>query len=110
MQSNFQTMIATVLAVVFLVAASTTAAADSSSAETQVVNINTATSAELSLLPGVGASKAEAIIKYRNNRPFKKVEDIMRVRGIGRKSFVKMRPHLTVEGPTTAKAKIRVGS
>ena len=105
MNGKTNTMIATVLAAAFLALAGTAAAETATDA---VVNINTATSAELSFLPGVGASKAEAIIKYRNNRPFKKVEDIMRVRGIGRKSFVKMRPHLTVNGPTTARKKIRV--
>jgi competence protein ComEA len=72
-----------------------------------VVNINTATAAELSLLPGVGPSKARAIIKYRGKHQFKKIEEILRVKGIGRKSFKAMRPYLTVNGPTTAKKKIK---
>jgi competence protein ComEA len=74
----------------------------------QVVNLNTATAKELSYLPGVGQSKAEAIIKYRSNRQFKKVEDLMRVKGIGRKTFKKIRAYLTVDGPTTAKGKIKL--
>jgi competence protein ComEA len=72
-----------------------------------VVNINTATAAELALLPGVGPSKAEAIVKYRAASPFKQVDQIMRVKGIGKKSFQSMKPYLTVEGPTTLKAKVK---
>lgn len=85
-------------------------AADSegSAAAGAVVNINTATAAELSLLPGVGPSKAEAIVKYRAANPFKQVDQIMRVKGIGKKSFQSMKPYLTVEGPTTLKAKVKL--
>ncbi len=78
------------------------------SASSSVVNLNTATAAELSYLPGIGESKARAIIEHRSNRQFKKVEDLMRVKGIGRKTFKKIRPHLTVSGPTTAKGKIKL--
>src|SRR4051812_34788455 len=49
-----------------------------------VVNIQTATAEQLQLLPGIGPSKAEAIIAYRTAHPFARVEDILRVRGIGR--------------------------
>jgi competence protein ComEA len=83
------------------------AAAETNSAST-VVNLNTATATELSYLPGVGQSKAEAIIDYRSNRQFKKVEDLMRVKGIGRKTFKKIRSFLAVQGPTTAKGKLKV--
>lgn len=90
-----------------VLAAAASAAAGESEKSGAVVNINTATAAELSLLPGVGPSKAQAIIKYRGKHQFKKVEDILRVKGIGRKSFKAMRPYLAVEGPTTAKKKIK---
>ncbi len=88
--------------------AALSANAAESSVKEQVVNINTATAAELSFLPGIGKSKADAIIKYRSNRQFKKVEDLLRVKGIGRKTFKKMRSHLTVKGDTTAKKKIKI--
>lgn len=98
-------VVASAILAAFLAAAASAAAGESEGSGA-VVNINTATATELSLLPGVGPSKAQAIIKYRGSHKFRKVEDILRVKGIGRKSFKAMRPYLTVEGPTTAKKKI----
>jgi len=70
-----------------------------------VVNINTAGETELGLLPGIGPSKAAAIITYRQRgRRFRRVEDLLRVRGIGRATFRRLRPMLTVDGPTTLAA------
>ena len=64
-----------------------------------VVNLNTASSAELETLPGVGAKMAARIIEYRQKKgPFKKVEELMNVQGIGEKNFLKLKPQLTV-GP-----------
>ena len=68
---------------------------------TGVVNLNTASAKELEALPGVGAKSAQAIIAYRAKAPFKRVDDLVRVKGIGKKKLEKMRPHLTVQGPTT---------
>jgi len=62
-----------------------------------VVNLNTASAADLENLPGVGAKMAERIVEYRQkNGPFKKVEDLMNVRGVGEKSFLKLKPLITV--------------
>jgi competence protein ComEA len=62
-----------------------------------MVNLNTATSAELETLPGVGAKMAARIIEYRQKKgPFKKVEELMNVQGIGEKNFLKLKPQLTV--------------
>ena len=62
-----------------------------------VVNLNTATVAELDRLPGIGAKVAARIVEYRTkNGPFKKTEELMNVQGIGEKSFLKIRPQLTV--------------
>lgn len=63
---------------------------------TAPVNINTAAKSALMQLPGVGEKTAETIIAYRTHLPFRKVEDIMNVKGIGDKKFEKMRPYITV--------------
>src|SRR5207253_4058094 len=77
------------------------AAAAASAAKTApTVNLNTATESELEELPGVGPSKAAAIVAFRKQRGgFRKVEDLMKVKGIGRKTFMKLRPYLAVSGP-----------
>lgn len=61
------------------------------------ININTASVAELEGLPGIGAAKAEAIVKYREeNGKFQKVEDIVLVKGIGEKLFEKISGEIEV--------------
>ena len=69
-----------------------------------VVNLNTAPAAVLALLPGVGPAKAEAIVGYRSRRPFRTVDELVRIKGIGRKMVRRLRPHLAIAGPTTAAA------
>ena len=64
------------------------------------INLNTATAAQLESLPGIGKSTAERILEYRQkNGNFKKIEDLMNVRGIGEKSFLKMKGLITVTAP-----------
>jgi competence protein ComEA len=64
---------------------------------TGVVNLNTATSAELQALPGIGPATATRILEYRQkNGPFKKIEEVMNVQGIGEKIFLRLRPQLSV--------------
>ena len=61
------------------------------------LNLNTATVAQLEALPGIGKSTAERIIEYRQKSGgFKKVEELMNVKGIGEKSFLKLKPLITV--------------
>ena len=61
------------------------------------VDINTATKAELVMLPGVGDSTADAIIMYREqNGPFKSVDDLDNVKGIGDKKLEKLAGQVTV--------------
>lgn len=67
-----------------------------------VVNLNTASEEELMRLPGVGPSKAKAILELRTQlKGFKKLEDLLRVKGIGRKTFKKLLPMLKLDGATT---------
>ncbi|PYR62989.1 MAG: hypothetical protein DMF91_04925 [Acidobacteria bacterium] len=69
---------------------------------TAVVNLNTASAAQLEALPGIGAKTAARIVEYRQkNGPFKKIEELMNVRGVGEKNFLKLKAQITV---TTAKA------
>ena len=64
------------------------------------VNLNTATQAQLESLPGIGAAAAKRIIEYREkNNGFKKVEELMNVKGIGEKSFLKLKPMVVVSAP-----------
>ncbi len=69
-------------------------------APTDIINLNTATAAQIGTLPGIGAKTADLIVQYRQkNGPFKKVEEIMNVKGVGEKSFLKLKSRLTVTVP-----------
>ncbi len=69
---------------------------------TAIVNINTASASDLEALPGIGAKTAARIVEYRQkNGPFKKVEELMNVRGVGEKNFLKLKPQITVAGTKT---------
>jgi competence protein ComEA len=66
---------------------------------TGIVNLNTASAAEFEALPAIGPKTAARIIEYRQkNGAFKKVEELMNVRGIGEKNFLKLKTQLTVGG------------
>ena len=68
-----------------------------SAAAPTVVNLNTATATQIATLPGVGEKAAQRIIEYREkNGGFKKIEELMNVKGIGEKSFLKLKPLITV--------------
>lgn len=61
------------------------------------ININTASVQELTTLPRIGPKKAAAIVEYRNkNGKFQRIEDIMKVKGIGEKTFLKLKDLITV--------------
>jgi len=66
------------------------------------LNLNAATVAQLEALPGIGRATAERIVEYRQkNGSFKKAEDLMNVRGIGEKNFLKLKPLVTVAAART---------
>ena len=72
----------------------------SSGAAWGVVNLHTATKEELVALQGIGPAKAQAILDYRAaHGPFKSVEQLKDVKGIGAKNFEKLKPELSVAGP-----------
>lgn len=69
-----------------------------------VVNVNTATVEELQLLPGIGETRARAIVATREERgSFKSVEELVAVKGIGQASLMRLRPFARVDGKTTAR-------
>jgi len=78
-----------------------------SGAALAAINLNTATKDELVALPGIGPAKAQAILDYRSaHGPFKAVEEVKDVKGIGAKRFEKIKGELTVAG-ASAKAAAR---
>ena len=60
------------------------------------VNLNTATKEELLTIPNIGESKAKLIIEYRNKTPFRQIEDIMNIKGIGSGIFEKIKAYITI--------------
>ena len=70
------------------------------------IDPNTASAEELSVLPGLGPSKAQAIVDFRQTHPepaFRSPEDLGRVRGIGPSIIATLRPYLYFEGAPTSR-------
>lgn len=71
----------------------------------QPVNINTASSAQLQMVPGIGPSTANRILQMRKSYgTFKSVNDLLAIRGIGEKRLDKMRKYITVSRPAAGNA------
>jgi competence protein ComEA len=86
-------------------AAKTSAAARVRATPGAPVNLNAASLAQLQTLPGVGPSTAQRILDYRQkNGAFKKIEELMNVKGMGEKSFLKLKPLVTVGADKNAGA------
>ncbi len=104
LRSPRSSILAWIAALGLVVAASVAEAAESSPGLTGVVNVNTATLEELQLLPGVGEARARSIVAARKQRGgFKRVDDLLEVKGIGEAGLNRLRPHVTVQGRTTAR-------
>ena len=72
-------------------------------AEKAPLNLNAATIEQLETLPGIGRKVAERILEYRTKSGgFKKIEELMNVKGIGEKSFLKIKPLVSVAKPDKA--------
>ena len=68
------------------------------------INLNTATLDQLATLPGVGQKTAERILEYRTkNGGFKKIEELMNIKGIGEKNFLKLKPLVSAPPKTDNK-------
>jgi competence protein ComEA len=70
----------------------------------RIINLNEATEADLRELPQIGAGRAAAILKERQKGPFRSVDDLRRVKGIGPGIINQLRPYATVGGASVAKA------
>lgn len=83
------------------IAQSTAQPAPAQTVAKPVINLNTATVDQLETLPGIGRKTAERILEYRTkNGGFKRIEDLMNVKGIGEKSFLKLKPLIAVPQKT----------
>jgi competence protein ComEA len=104
-----RTLIVPVLGLSLSGLGATNAAAKAQPAEEtkKVVNINTATAAELARLPRVGEKLAQRIVDHRQQKgTFRRAEDLMEVKGVGEKMFQTLKPYLAVSGPTTLAEKV----
>lgn len=94
--------------VILICAAAALAVAEEERSTAGVVNINTATSEQLQLLPRVGPALAGRVIEFREaNGPFQTVEEIVAVRGIGENSLEMLEPFLVTSGATTLADKVK---
>jgi competence protein ComEA len=97
-----RTLLRAALAAALLVVPVTAAVAQNdkpapAAAAKAAVNLNTATIDQLEELPGVGRATAQRILEYRQKSGgFKKIEELMNVKGIGEKSFLKLKPLIVV--------------
>jgi len=74
------------------------------------VNLNTATSAELQQVPGIGPATADKILQMRKSYgPFKSVDDLLAIRGLGPKRLEKMRKYLVAGKPNSKNASPAAG-
>ncbi len=74
---------------------------------TGVLNLNTATEAQLDLLPGVGPAMTARIVAHRAKRPFRRVSELRQVKGIGPAKYKKLAPFLRVDGESTLRRELK---
>lgn len=92
MKKSFRRIASAVCALALLLALAPAAPA----VEGEMIDLNAATEEQLTTLPGVGPSKAKAIVEYRQATPFRKVEEVMNVRGFGESTFESLKEKITV--------------
>jgi len=99
----------TVIVFVALILAVSSLAMAADDPATGVVNINTAGSEQLQLLPRVGPALADRIIEFREtNGLFASIDELVAVKGIGETSLVRLEPYISTSGATTLESKVRL--
>jgi competence protein ComEA len=88
----------TLLVAALLAAAPAALAAGKSLPPGERVDLNRASVAELMRLPGVGEKRAQAIVSHRSRQPFRRAEDVLQVKGLGRGWFAKVKANVVVGG------------
>jgi competence protein ComEA len=97
MIKNLRKVLVLVLCLGFLLTSFSLAQSSSQTKSKKKININTASLVELQNLPRIGSKVAQRIIDYRKQHgPFKRVEDIMKVKGIGERTFLRIKDLITV--------------
>ena len=98
-------MLAGVTAILFCCILSAAAGGTKKHPPAQLLDLNTATAEQLEQLPAVGPTTAKSIIQFREKSgPFRRVEDLLAIRGITKQRLAKIRPYVTVAS-TTAESK-----
>lgn len=64
------------------------------------LNVNDATQKQWELLPGIGPATAKKLVDYRARKKFGATNQVMRIKGIGKKTYQQIKPFLTLEGET----------
>jgi competence protein ComEA len=90
----------TLAALLLFLAATPTLAARKPLGAGERIDVNRASVVELMRLPGVGRKRAEAIAAHRARAPFRRLEDLLTVKGVSAAWLEKQRPHLAV-GPAS---------
>jgi competence protein ComEA len=95
-------LVRTLAVVAALLAAAPALAAKKALPPGERIDLNRATVAELMRLPGIGAKKAQAIVAHRQKQPFRRVEDVVAVKGLGPAWLQKVKANVVVGGAPPA--------
>ena len=92
------------LSIVLMLFAASEVRADTKNPPAHPIDLNTATAEQLQQVPGIGPSTARAIVNFRQKSgPFRKIEDLLAIKGVSKARLEKMRPYLTLS-PAAQKA------
>ena len=69
------------------------------------IDLNKASVRQLMVLPGIGRHRANKIVRMREHKPFRRTSELLRIKGIGRKMYQKIRPYIHVIPPKTSSEK-----